>query len=128
MSSANQKIEKGSWLTCDKQYKGEKCGEATSAFGLHVIDSRSLMEWMECHAPAGMPWSVEICRLVIRYLRMSQGQTVVWYPSPRPTCLHSALPDLGQSPQTVKGRGGLALQLGLESLICKGMMGREQVG
>ena len=83
---------------------------------------------MECHAPAGMAWSVEICRLVMRYLKMSQGQPVVWHPSPRPTCLHSVLPDLRQSPQTVKGRRGLRLQLGLESLIFKGTMGRGQVG
>lgn len=46
MNSANQKIERGSWLTHDKRYKGEKCGEPTGAFVLHVIDSRSLMsEW-----------------------------------------------------------------------------------
>lgn len=140
MSSANQRTESKSQLLHDKHCKDKKCGELAGASGhlcpggLHVTDSRGSTESdavsLECHAPARRAWSVEVWGLGNRHLKMSQGQPVVWHPSPGPTSLHSVLSGLGQSPQAVKDRRSLRLKLGLRggSLIPRGISGRAQVG
>ena len=97
-------------------------GNATSGLGIRKADIKADVYDILVN-------EVPMTDVIIHASRKNlEGQPVVWHPSPRPTCLHSALPDLRQSPQTVKGRRGLRLQPGLESLIFKGMTGRGQVG